>query len=91
MMNQVASQTEIEKNMLETVTLQRIPPVAARRCPPRRVITRPRPGPEVDELCGDLRYPVRSAAKLTSEVPTPALGKIGTRQLPRLVLAGFVV
>ena len=30
--------------MLETVTLQRIPPVAARRYPLRRVITRPRPG-----------------------------------------------
>jgi hypothetical protein len=29
--------------MLETVTLQRIPPVAARRYPLRRVITRPRP------------------------------------------------
>ena len=29
--------------MLETVTLQRIPPVAARRYPLRSVITRPRP------------------------------------------------
>ena len=29
--------------MLETVTLQRSPPVAARRYPLRRVITRPRP------------------------------------------------
>jgi len=48
MMNQVASQTEIGKNMLETVTLQRIPPVAARRYPLRRVITRPRPEAEQD-------------------------------------------
>jgi hypothetical protein len=42
-MNQLASQTRNRKNMLETVTLQRIPPVAARRYPLRRVITRPRP------------------------------------------------
>jgi len=33
MMTQVASHTEIGKNMLETVTLQRTPPVTARRHP----------------------------------------------------------
>ena len=33
--------------MLGTVTLQRIPPVAARRHPLRRVITRPRPDPDI--------------------------------------------
>ena len=35
--------------MLGTVTLQRIPPVAARRHPLRRVITRPRPVAEVND------------------------------------------
>ena len=35
--------------MLETVTLQRSPPVAARRYPLRRVITRPRPNPDIEE------------------------------------------
>jgi hypothetical protein len=36
--------------MLETVTLQRIPSVAARRHPLRRVITRPRPDPDMLRL-----------------------------------------
>ena len=38
--------------MLGTVTLQRIPPVAARRHPLRRVITRPRPRQEPSKRVG---------------------------------------
>ncbi len=36
--------------MLGTVTLQRIPPVAARRHPLRRVITQPRPTADINVL-----------------------------------------
>ena len=42
-MSQACLPDRNRKNMLETVALQRIPPVAVRRYPLRRVITRPRP------------------------------------------------